>query len=93
MANNILQKLLDEGKFDEAKRYIESVFVSTEKDEEKKNESLSMMSSYMGALNESDEQYIAVLDDALNAMKEVDVSEKESNSAHKLMEVRSRLNS
>lgn len=92
MVHNILQILLDQEKFDAARQYIESLFIVSNGDEEKEASALSIITGYLGVLNDIDQQYIGVLDDAARALKKINASEKEQHSTLRLMEVRAKLN-
>lgn len=92
MSTSTLQKLLDEKKFDEAKRYIEEALSSGVSDQEKVDY-VNLAEAYLDVMNDINDEYIGVLQDAVKALEQVKKSEKETASTFGLMEVRAKLNS
>jgi uncharacterized protein HemY len=88
----IIEKLLEEEKFEEAKKVIEEAFRQNLDDEEK-GELLSKISLlYMEVTNSINRKYKKALEDALESIKNINSFESKVADEVKIQEVRGELN-
>lgn len=89
-----LKSLLEEKKFDEAKKFLEEYFKNLELTEEEKGAIyVNYASIYMQVMNDINRQYSESLGEALNILKKIDAKESEVNDKIDLAKVRSEINS
>lgn len=87
-----LKNLLEEKKFDEAKKFLEDYFKNLELTESEKGAVfVNYASIYMQVMNDINRQYSKALDEALNILKKIDAKESEVNDKIDLAKVRSEI--
>lgn len=87
-----LKSLLEERKFDDAKKFLEGYLNDLELTEEEKGAIyVNYASVYMQVVNDINRQYSKALDEALTVLKKIDDKESEVNDKIDLAQVRSEI--
>ncbi len=87
-----LEQLVEQKKWQEAKKIMEDVFNSAELSEEEKGEIHTKLASvYMQVVNNINRRYEASLDEMISTLKKIDAKESEVNDKIDLAEVRSEI--